>query len=977
MTIKRNGYNEYISMSSNSSPLLLYDIISLTNGSNDNEIIINFRSHVLNSNIIELLSGAAPHYFDVRNILVRNMESQKIGASFTINSITFVSEYMQYFVLNGNENLPNVYIDERGVVAYRKVWRRFTLGSPMFVFDYDGKLVKFTIAVERAKEGITVSSILHTRVRILDANSEDDIAFISEAIVTMMIYYKNSELEISQYYAENLYDELPRVRVLRDSKRIRNKTARRIRTTSINDIRTVIPVNNYARQCNRLPMLVDSIDDVPTELRGNTIKFPLHGEGGIDKPKYVYCRYSDAPYPGMMVNNLAGASKKFPYLPCCYKTSQEVKDVNLAYSRDVMPEVSSVAPNRVQIYFNTQRLLPCNSFGRSPMCIEKFITGINYFDDRLHDDDDNDSVSEYYPTISKVTDDVNASTYYCIRGGVQKGPNSIIEAVLRSLQYLDGRDPRTLSITDSILNSERLKLRDCINVSAQELYDIPFDKRLDILSSTQTYLDGFRFVKALQYQYDVNIYIYSRNCGPVTRFIYNHNEISLKFEDNDNINKQQQQQRERNDDDDDDDDSTLVLPYHNKSSAYIDTKIHRKSIVIYIHHGTEATTNATGYPHVEYIMFRKHKKVVEKLWDVYKAMLPVNITNVYGLSYYEADNDDINETISKRVAENCRKKLYVSTGKLLKLVGENNDGDDDDSFIPKLQVLDRLGKCVQLDEYRISSLSDFIEPLPLPIVNENMFYNNPSCLTQCYGFDAAFKVDRLSRLLLYITLYEMTLTGSITSVYFTINRQRFSELICDSGCVGKLLNNGCVTLQKYTHHLVSRTTTTTTTISPSISQEDHENNIDDSNITYILVDSSDTAKRLKYNATLLIKRMTAKEIDNLKLSTHVLPLLRYERDFALSNTSHDNMVVVTSMDKFTTKSFDHRYIYKIPSTIIPNIGESLVLITNESKEQTELVTVTSIENFTRIHDHYENSDAIQFKCVVNVWSGASTWKKSV
>ncbi|ABO37331.1 hypothetical protein [Heliothis virescens ascovirus 3e] len=781
-------------------------------------------------------------------------------ASFVLNDITFVTEYLQHFTLMKCTNKATcIFIDETHLMRHAKEWRRFTISSPRFIYEYNNYTVRFSVTVESTRRDVARVAP-YSRIRIYDAPNTNVLYGIANDITSHMIQYKSEELDILKFYTEHLHtDELLNinVRVLRDSKRVKRtpgqlagqhrQVRRRIQAQRDGDhvdVRSIINVNNYARQCAKLPTVVRSVDLVPDGKEHITFS---PGRGLPDV--YLYCNHDDAPYPGLAANRLAGNSDEHPFLPCCYRVRRNAA-ADACDNDSLAPEVRS------QTFYNTQRVLPLTAFGKCPGNLEAMLAVQRY----CRSTDTNSAT--FYPK-EKVVQGATA-----VRGAVQVGPNAAIEAVMRAVHCLQSStaDPRSLVIGAEQLERERSKMMEYITCAGQELFDMSSGERLSWLKDNTSYFDPLRLVKLLQYHFDTNVFLYVRGSTvkPVRSIAKTESQrVRLKFYDD--------YTQAWNDNED-----VLSIPYHYAGADYHDMKIHERSVVLYVHSGTEITTLA--HPHVEYVLFENHCYITDTIRKTYQALLPQPMRAVYSFVYFDVD-DATEEELDVDTANALRAIYYVSKGKQLSAHWRDVAVANSDKTAPRSQTIDGVGRLIGMDGVQLETIRS-VEPLPsLPIDNHHhsmfSFHDNmnrrellnPEHSAKC---TYTWYLSKLTRVLLHLTAYTILKKGTLMSELFTVDERRFN-LLHDT--INSLFEAGVVDRASYMNLLIV--------------EQDR-----------VLTDSVDTARRLVYNASLLLRRMSAYETSEIRKSRYITELLRYETDFTSDESPFS---IVTSIDKFILK----------------------------------------------------------------------------
>lgn len=230
----------------------------------------------------------------------------------------------------------------------------------------------------------------------------------------------------------------------------------------LQDLLPTIFQSGYPRSCQHPPIL---LRDLPPEpYQGNyivrhptyreAILFPKSKEEGPQN--WFVCEEG---YPGLKKSNLAN-SNVFPYLPCCYKTSQVGKKNMIAYYQNITREDEKVFTHILK----TPKILLENELGYLP----------------------NDIV-----TLFKLTIPIEISFF---RKGVPRSQHVFFHAVAKATQKNFSRS----MLTDQILLFDRQSnFRQTIPELQQEI-------------DSNTYLDPRKYLRSAEELFDCSIFIFTR-----------------------------------------------------------------------------------------------------------------------------------------------------------------------------------------------------------------------------------------------------------------------------------------------------------------------------------------------------------------------------------------------------------------------------------------------------------------------------------
>lgn len=622
-----------------------------------------------------------------------------VVATFTIPNYTFESEYLSCYIFMSVKFSKEFIIDEL---------HNGHIGR-LYLYHVRSK-IRISIAVEKfpsAKE-----ETLFTRVRIYNGESLEVINSIKEDIVDMLFEYKVDERYRQQIVDSYVPDEWkvdeyePKVRPLKDSIHIRtNPQQKKVRAVDENDLQSLLFTASYSKKCKqeRYPTLVD---EKPNSCPSTWGVFPYEGS---KIAKYAVCRQKDYPYYGLIRGNNLSNWEMFESIPCCYATPQ--KNTQLDQDRSV------------QDVYSTSRIVPVNSYGYLPSGPSMFFSILG------KREEDKDKFCFLDAIRSKVKD---KSTSNCLsfRYGTERGPNSFIEAVLRAQhiqKYFNNYNPNDspYELKSFELHLERANLKKYLNLCSQEIWDLDRASVEKWFDDPNEYFEPHRFVRALEFAYKCNIYIFEKNAKRVTGFDENGKIILSRVRNTPN--------------------GAMIVPPHCPDGLYFHGKQKNiephMNVFVIVHHGNDmGNYGKYPYPHVECILTDNPRKASE---------LAYNLFNRMSLSTSEVTDEVV--------------KWYDSLNKL-------NLNDD-------VQTLDKAGRCVQInDEPLLNSETGNLEPMsPFPIkIKQVARIDNKSVSDPRDCLEGRRILQRISRVYLNLLIHIRANLTEVQDISFVFDPSRFT-----------------------------------------------------------------------------------------------------------------------------------------------------------------------------------------------------------
>lgn len=211
----------------------------------------------------------------------------------------------------------------------------------------------------------------------------------------------------------------------------------------------------------------------PRNVNPNFRPIPSDGQN----QHYYTCKNPNSPYPGLQVNKLEN-SDEFPYVPCCFSTSQIRKK---AYQEYYYGKEKSLQKKVQQEIIKTGKILGRDKYGNLPEELSNFF--------RMVDEDDS---SEY------------------LRMGVDRNMGSFLSVVLTGmfpmtgfLSYKDERDKAMVATRNNISKMSHLA-RQCI-------YDMSSNEISQRMQQDNFYLQPNMFVQMFETLFECNIFLFNQS----------------------------------------------------------------------------------------------------------------------------------------------------------------------------------------------------------------------------------------------------------------------------------------------------------------------------------------------------------------------------------------------------------------------------------------------------------------------------------
>jgi hypothetical protein len=415
-------------------------------------------------------------------------------------------------------------------------------------------------------------------------------------------YYNNNKDKVINEYKEILNGKNVN-KILEDERKFKEQKRYIRQKELLKDVDPEKFIPGYARICEKkfAPKILNENEiekyfgenskKEDIEKRKHMMLYPKTEEEG--KQYYYSCleNKKNHLYPGLQKNYLDNFDK-YPVVPCCFVTEQSKKidspfdlyygDKNLNFEEIKEYFLEKEEKDTASHIIKTQKFIPTGRFGVLPKDIISFLHSI-------------DPKNQYY----------------------RKGSIRSVDSILDVLLYARKSDYDNLSISEKYKYIKKMKEKIIKIISdnniqyLQESYNV---NMIQMLNDDNSYINPHIFHKILEYIFDCNIIIFTRN--------------------------------EQNPD------GTLSCPYYDKEYLQFEQDKEKKYILIYEHMGAE--TDNAKYPQCE-VIFRyeentiyptfKYDNFIESIDNCFTQMFPIKRFNNINSSFkkYKIKSYGVNE----------------------------------------------------------------------------------------------------------------------------------------------------------------------------------------------------------------------------------------------------------------------------------------------------------------------------------------------
>ena len=444
----------------------------------------------------------------LNNIIISTLSIQYTNENITLNEIAEelkkvlrieTSHNIKEQILRGSFNVYDSFINYH-ILA--ELAMNDNIMSKLIYIDESYKATKSRIFVyfkETVLDSVTVEISNHKK-------SPDDIKneiFISGKDEKTLTYYKNIFVKICSYYEykmeyiNNMYKELLDDKdfgiILIEEEEEKHGMMR--------DIDKDIYVPGYVRKCGiqRRPQLIQE-EELKNYNKDNYIKFPrdipLSGVTYLSdgkKQKYYTCSNNEEyPYLGLQENNMEN-SKYYPYLPCCFKKSQQ-DIINKYYGNNIIETPYNI-PSKQQKIIVTNKILSDNATGFLPSNINKLFS-LLYQDNNYH----------FLRLGNRLS---TRSFLLCVIKCLLKRKEKTSESVSKIINFLKNKDISDKLINDFIKNF--ITNSDNIYISRQNIYDKDIEQIKINITNPDLYFNPRLYIQLLEHIFEINIILFNEN----------------------------------------------------------------------------------------------------------------------------------------------------------------------------------------------------------------------------------------------------------------------------------------------------------------------------------------------------------------------------------------------------------------------------------------------------------------------------------
>ena len=530
----------------------------------------------------------------------------------------------------------------------------------------------------------------HLKISVIKCKNLKNIVKFQEILSRLLVIYSKSYDSIIEYYVP--YVDLTKYESTEVIKQIKNKAPAIFLSSEANCptngkptiIKTEEEYNDALDNNKQIMVFPKNISKKDNE---TPLNFLIDHENENRKIYKFVCNDEKQKYPGVKI----GKNSDVPLFPCCYETDQKNKKSKLKY----LPYFDIIDnTNKHKFKFEEENV----DVEEENVDIEEEVEGeveeqkkkklklkkIKKGNGILSNGDYGNLPTELNTFFSEI--DTNIKHSY-VRKGVEKGINSFIQCIVECIEeeeikyinLLEDEEDRNKRL-DEYLRTDyqdvRYELLQFLSVCKQECYMENIETIDEIIRNNNQYFDPTKFIRLLEYKYDVNIFIFHRD------------RESTK--------------------------ETMILPNHqNQYYKFLNKK---KCIFIYEHYGTSRAASKEKIPQCEIIMRidETDDKNYEYMFD-FSSDIVTNILNIYkhldNIIYYE-DKERI-------FREKNTGEIFLKNNKVVS------------------QVVDIFGKTrviiIEIDHKKYAINIVPIPPLNVPIIKieESRQYN----LSETHNYD--------------------------------------------------------------------------------------------------------------------------------------------------------------------------------------------------------------------------------------------------
>ena len=381
-----------------------------------------------------------------------------------------VNKYLISDVIMNDPLFSNLLtIDETTIGSRDNVYIHFhnTIIENLTCYITTQQVKKDKIPVPKEYKNLFPNNSYYLRIKIRNCETIEKVEYFQNILSKLLVLYNDQEKKLIEFYKKyniKLVDDITEEEII-DDKKLKN-------------IESEIFRPNYSSKCPNPPTYVNDEEAEEAEKAGKqVIIFPKELTHGVEPKKYI-CS-GKKKYPGLRSNPFDN-SDKFPFIPCCYGTSQ-INKVGSKYRNYYFGEKLEEKEKKTGAIYVSDMIIPPDSYGILPENINK-ILGLNDFD----------------------------SIYY--RKGVFRNTNSFISCVLESLDAFDNK-----------IKSEREQIKEIIRIRKslispeliasckQEMYDYKNEDIRELILNEEKYFDPKLFIHLLEVKFKCNIFLFHKD----------------------------------------------------------------------------------------------------------------------------------------------------------------------------------------------------------------------------------------------------------------------------------------------------------------------------------------------------------------------------------------------------------------------------------------------------------------------------------
>ena len=298
-------------------------------------------------------------------------------------------------------------------------------------------------------------------ITVLSASNQGEMTRLIDYFDKIIVYVLKHKKEFIEYYGEYITN----IESLLKEKKKEEKQL------NVSDINPDLFIPTYARFCQPSPIIIDD-EKLIKELKSNPDKLMLFPKTSFEGTQHYYnCDHrGTANFVGLKVNKLENSSK-YPFVPCCYKTSQ-LRPGRPRYNYEKDIQESEEKKTFIQVIESSKKILYSDQYGSVP--------------------------SDIQVLLSSIDENILTGNYRLLRRGVPKGINSAINAMIIAGGY---------SVSEKNIEKIRSSIKDLA------YYNLASQRGLlpnDVIKTlnNKTNIDPVLFLEILENIFEKNIIVF-------------------------------------------------------------------------------------------------------------------------------------------------------------------------------------------------------------------------------------------------------------------------------------------------------------------------------------------------------------------------------------------------------------------------------------------------------------------------------------